>query len=140
MPPGSNDDPDRQQRFDREARAVAALSHPNICAVYDVGHDAGVAYLVMEFLDGETLAAAHRAGIVHRDLKPANVMLTKSGVKVLDFGLARMATGAAAPGLASGTMTAATPLTGVGMLLGTLPYMSPEQVEGLEADARSDIF
>ncbi len=170
---GSNDDPDRRQRFDREARAVAALSHPNICAVYDVGHDAGVAYLVMEFLDGETLAArlarnvgpggaaqglpvgetlaiasqlaaalaaAHKAGIVHRDLKPANVMLTKSGVKVLDFGLARVATGAAAPGLASGTMTAATPLTGVGMLLGTLPYMSPEQVEGLEADARSDIF
>ena len=173
LPEGSNEDADRRQRFDREARAVAALSHPNICAVYDVGHDAGVAYLVMEFLDGETLAAriarsvgsggaaqglpvgetlaiasqlagalaaAHKAGIVHRDLKPANVMLTKAGVKVLDFGLARMATGAAAPGLASGTMTAAGPLTGVGTLLGTLPYMSPEQVEGLEADARSDIF
>jgi eukaryotic-like serine/threonine-protein kinase len=173
LPAGSNEDPDRRQRFDREARAVAALSHPNICAVYDVGHDAGVAYLVMEFLDGETLAArmartlgpggasqglppgetlaiasqlagalaaAHKAGIVHRDLKPANVMLTKSGVKVLDFGLARMATGAAAPGLASGTMTAAAPLTGIGTLLGTLPYMSPEQVEGQEADARSDIF
>lgn len=173
LPPGGDDDPDRRQRFDREARAVAALSHANICAVYDVGHEAGVAYLVMEYLDGETLAArlarsvgaggsaqglpvgetltialqlagalaaAHKAGIIHRDLKPANVMLTKAGVKVLDFGLARLAGGAEPASLASGTMTAATPLTGVGTLLGTLPYMSPEQVEGLEADARSDIF
>ncbi|HET9369985.1 MAG TPA: protein kinase [Vicinamibacterales bacterium] len=189
-------DPDRRQRFEREARAVAAFSHPNVCAIFDVGHQEDVTYLVMEYLDGETLAArlergsvrtpsvsratpapegpssggagksvgaadvshalpvqetlriatalaealaaAHRAGIVHRDLKPGNIMLTRTGVKVLDFGLARM-TGRD-PGAGGATMTGMVPLTGVGMLLGTLPYMSPEQVEGKEVDARSDIF
>ena len=161
-----------QHRFDREARAIASLSHPNICAIFDVGQDAGLAYLVMEYLDGDTLAerlasvgrplpigetlgiaaqlahalaAAHKAGIVHRDLKPANIVLLRSGtthhggpqVKVLDFGLARLAGSTPDP---EPLMTRAAPLTAVGMLVGTVPYMSPEQVEGRIADARSDIF
>jgi serine/threonine protein kinase len=183
--------------FDREARAIAAFSHPNVCAIFDVGHDQGIAFLVMEYLEGETLAArlerggartpmttgpsastprpgsgsstetaassmtrralpiaetirvataladalaaAHRAGIVHRDLKPGNIMLTRAGVKVLDFGLARMVGRDGAPDGAAATMTVS-PLTGLGMLLGTMPYMSPEQLEGKDVDTRSDIF
>ena len=165
-------DPERRARFEREARAVAALSHPNVCALYDVGraegHEGPVEYLVMEKLEGETLAerlakgplptprllevgrqiaealgAAHRQGIVHRDLKPANVMLTPSGAKLLDFGLARQADpdGGASDGEGASLMeTASAPLTRAGMLLGTWPYLSPEQLTGGAADARSDIF
>jgi eukaryotic-like serine/threonine-protein kinase len=154
-------DSDRRARFEREARAVSKLNHPNICTLYDVGHDNGTDFLVVEFLDGESLAerltkgalpidqaltiaiqiagaldAAHRAGIVHRDLKPANVMLTKTGAKLLDFGIARMAHAAEAVAAPQITST----LTGDGALLGTVHYMAPEQLEGREADARSDIF
>jgi eukaryotic-like serine/threonine-protein kinase len=159
-------DPQMRQRFDREARAVAALSHPHICHLNDVGHDNGVDFLVMEYLEGETLAArlargrlplnevlhyaiqiaealveAHRHGIVHRDLKPGNVILTKTGVKLLDFGLAKLQPIAAGPAsLSTQGPTRETPLTGEGSILGTWPYMSPEQVEGKEADARTDLF
>ncbi len=160
-------DPSIRQRFDREARAVAALSHPHICHLNDVGHQDGVDFLVMEYLEGETLAArlarqrlpidevlryateiaealaeAHRHGIVHRDLKPSNVILTKAGVKLLDFGLAKLQPGVSGSG-GSGSTLAATrenPLTDEGSILGTWPYMAPEQLEGKEADARTDIF
>src|SRR5262245_52892084 len=162
-------DPERRGRFEREARAIAALSHPHICVVYDVGRDRDVDYLVMEHLEGETLAArlertkgplpleqvlrfageiadaldkAHRAGIVHRDLKPANIMLTKSGVKLLDFGLAKLRGGAAPIAMTTieGATTTGIPSTATGTILGTVHYMAPEQVEGREADARSDIW
>jgi Tol biopolymer transport system component len=169
LPGALSADPERRQRFEREARVIASLSHPQICALHDVGSattpgsDQPVEYLVMEYLDGETLArrlsrgalpldeviragseiaialeAAHRLRIVHRDLKPANVMLTRSGVKLLDFGLAK----AIAPEPDGGSvMTAiAEEVTAVGTVLGTLPYMSPEQVEGRDTDARSDMF
>jgi serine/threonine protein kinase len=153
-----------RDRFDREARTISQLSHPHICALYDVGHQDGIHFLVMEYLEGETLAdrlrngampladvlriaseiaaaldAAHRRGVVHRDLKPANVLLTKSGAKLLDFGLAK--TGAAFAAV-SGTMLATTPpnLTAQGTILGTFQYMAPEQIEGQDADARTDIF
>src|ERR1017187_6588348 len=156
-----------RQRFEREAKAISQLSHAHICALYDVGSHEGIEYLVMEYLEGETLAArlgrgalpleqmltfgieiadaldkAHRQGIVHRDLKPGNIMLTKSGVKLLDFGLAKaMAPAGAQSGLTS-FPTVATPqnLTQQGTILGTFQYMAPEQLEGSEADARSDIF
>ena len=156
-----------RQRFVREARAISQLSHPHICALYDVGDQDGADYLVMELLDGETLAerlkkgalaveqtvryggqiaaaldCAHRQGIAHRDLKPANVMLTKAGVKLLDFGLAKAfaplfpeAAVSAVP-----TAAAAPPLTGDGSIPGTVQYMAPEQLEGRPTDARSDIF
>jgi Tol biopolymer transport system component len=153
-----------RNRFDREARAISALDHPHICALYDVGRDGQVDFLVMQYLEGETLAhrlqkgalpldqalrnaieiadaldKAHRQGIVHRDLKPGNVMLTKSGVKLLDFGLAKLqATGAVVGMSVAATMTS--PLTAQGTILGTLQYMAPEQLEGRESDARSDIF
>jgi Tol biopolymer transport system component len=156
-----------RQRFEREAKAISQLSHPHICALYDVGSHEGTEYLVMELLEGETLAArlakgalsleqtlrfgveiadaldkAHRQGIVHRDLKPDNVMLTKSGVKLLDFGLAKvMAAGQPQSGLTSlPTMAGAPNLTQQGTILGTFQYMAPEQLEGGEADTRSDIF
>ncbi len=155
-----------RQRFEREARTISALSHPHICALYDVGNQDGVEYLVMEYLEGETLAdrlmkgalpleatlrygieiadaldRAHRQGIVHRDLKPGNVMLTKSGVKLLDFGLARLAPSPAEePGSSSALPTKTTPLTEQGTILGTVQYMAPEQLEGRQADARTDIF
>ncbi len=161
---------DLRQRFEREAKTISQISHPHICALYDVGREGDRDYLVMEFLEGETLAArldkgplpseqllrygveiadaldkAHRQGIVHRDLKPGNVMLTKSGVKLLDFGLAKFQT-AARDNLISGASVLATqaqpsrPLTEHGTILGTFQYMAPEQLEGGEADARSDIF
>jgi len=160
-------DPDRRNRLEREARAISSLSHPNICALFDVGNHEGVEYLVMEHLEGETLARrlqrgplpvdqllrvgveiaaalerAHRQGIVHRDLKPANVMLTKTGAKLLDFGIARQAPASAQPvqlTTPAGIPTH-TPLTGTGMLVGTIHYMAPEQLEGQTVDARSDVF
>jgi serine/threonine-protein kinase len=170
LPPELAADPDRRARFEREARAIAALSHPHICTIFDVGRDNGTDYLVMELLEGETLAErlgrakarplpvadvlryaieiadaldkAHRAGIVHRDLKPANVMITKSGAKLLDFGLAKLK-GPAVPMSMTAIEQATTtggPKTASGTILGTVHYMSPEQVEGREADARSDIW
>ena len=158
-------DPLFRERFDREARAISQLTHPHICTLYDVGEQQGTAYLVMEYLEGETLAdrlkkgalplddalknaiqiadaldKAHRAGIVHRDLKPGNVMLTKAGAKLLDFGLAK----ATAPAIAGAglSMVPTTPphLTAQGTILGTFQYMAPEQLEGQDADARTDIF
>ena len=160
---GLADTPEVRQRFEREARAVSSLSHPHICVLYDVGHQDGIEYLVMEYLEGETLAAriakgplttsellrfasqiadaldkAHRQGIVHRDLKSANVMLTKTGAKLLDFGLAKDEEILQGDPGASPTMSR--PLTVQGTILGTMQYMSPEQLEGKPADARSDIF
>ena len=161
------DDPGGRDRFEREARAVSRLTHPHICTLHDIGsaeiNGRDVRFLVMELLDGETLAdrlrrgalplgqaiqvaieilaaltAAHAVGIIHRDLKPANIMLTKSGVKLLDFGLARLP-----PAPAAGQATATggkDSLTAPGVLFGTMPYMAPEQVRGTEADARTDLF
>ena len=190
--------PGMRERFDREARAIALLSHPNICTLHDIGHHEGLAFLVMEYLEGETLAerlsrqkprssagshagptsaprtprpptsdaargavprapvpldetiriatqladaltAAHRSGIVHRDLKPGNIMLTRSGVKVLDFGLAKLKPSGDAGVNAPSTVTDL-PLTGEGVLVGTIPYMAPEQLEGRGIDHRTDIF
>ncbi|HKF44320.1 MAG TPA: protein kinase [Thermoanaerobaculia bacterium] len=156
--------PELRQRFEREARTISQLSHPHICALYDVGNQDGVEYLVMEYLEGETLAErlvkgalpldqalrfaieiadaldmAHRRGIVHRDLKPANVMLTRSSVKLLDFGLAKVIAPDPGPPLTS-LPTQASPVTHAGTILGTFQYMAPEQLEGCEADARTDIF
>lgn len=143
------------ERFGREARAIAAVNHPHVCSLYDVGPD----YLVMEYVEGESLNgpmppaqavalagqildaldAAHKQGIVHRDLKPGNILLTRSGVKVLDFGLAKITQASAVSG-AGVPETTTLSLTAEGSILGTLPYMAPEQVEGRDADARSDIF
>src|SRR5690349_975571 len=156
--------PDVRQRFEREAKTISQLSHPHVCALHDVGRDGDVDYLVMELLEGETLSdrlargalpleqtlrygaqiadaldKAHRQGIVHRDLKPGNVMLTKTGVKLLDFGLARSAPGASAAGSLTASPTQAN-LTEEGTILGTFQYMAPEQLEGRPADARTDIF
>jgi serine/threonine protein kinase len=158
--------PEAQQRFDREARTISSLSHPNICHLYDVGKQDGTHYLVMEYLEGETLAdrlrksplpldqmlkvgseicdgleAAHRNGVVHRDLKPGNIMLTKSGAKLMDFGLAKLVhADSPASTLTQTLATPHHPVTMEGMVVGTFQYMSPEQVEGREADARGDIF
>ena len=157
-------DPSLKERFEREARTISQLSHPNICHLYDVGSQNGTDYLVMEYLEGETLAQrlergplpleevlrygaqvadaldkAHQQGVVHRDLKPGNIILTKSGAKVLDFGLAKQAQ-KAAHSSALTAMTAGKPLTVEGTIVGTFQYMAPEQIEGTEADARSDIF
>ncbi|MBI3451084.1 MAG: serine/threonine-protein kinase [Acidobacteria bacterium] len=156
--------PEVRARFEREAKAISNLNHPNICTVFDIGTHDGVDYLVMELLEGESLAArlargplppnellpraleiadaldrAHRGGIVHRDLKPGNVMLTKAGAKLLDFGLAK-SIAAGAPTLLTAAPTMTSPLTAAGTLVGTFQYMAPEQLEGKEADARSDIF
>lgn len=161
---GIADTPEVRLRFEREARAVSSLNHPHICALYDVGHQDGIEYLVMEYIEGETLAAriargplptpdllryasqiadaldkAHRQGIVHRDLKPGNVMLAKSGAKLLDFGLAKGG-GILQGGDIASSPTVSQPLTTRGTIVGTMQYMSPEQLEGKEADARSDIF
>jgi serine/threonine protein kinase len=156
--------PQLRERFDREAKAISSLSHPHICSLYDVGHQDGIDFLVMEYLEGETLAhrlkkgplapdqalqyatqiadamdTAHRHGVIHRDLKPGNIMLTKAGAKLLDFGLAKMRATEPAAGMTA-LPTQTTPLTGEGAILGTLQYMAPEQLEGAEADARTDIF
>jgi serine/threonine-protein kinase len=175
LPAELSADPDRRTRFEREARAVAALSHPHICTLYDIGTHDGTTYLVMEHLAGETLAqrltrgplpvaqaldlaaqiadaldAAHKHGIIHRDLKPGNVMLTgggsgRSGVtsaKLLDFGLAKLVAHGERPALASGASAAtqSLPMTARGSIVGTLQYMAPEQLEGKEADARTDLW
>ena len=166
LPEALASDPTFRERFDREAKAIAALQHPHICTLYDVGQQDGIAYLVLEYLDGQTLAErltkgalpidqaltyaiqiadaldkAHRAGIVHRDLKPGNVMVTKGGVKLLDFGLAKTRVGGA--GLAARTLVRCPREQGLtvhGTILGTFQYMAPEQLEGHDADARTDIF
>ena len=160
-------DPQRRERFEREAKAVSSLNHPHICTLHDVGEQDGTHYLVMELVEGDTLAArlekgrlpldqalayaiqiadaldkAHRQGIVHRDLKPGNIMLTKSGVKLLDFGLAKLAgdAGPASTFSQMATVDASKPLTAEGSIIGTLQYMAPEQLEGSDTDARTDIF
>src|SRR6266849_1235918 len=162
-------------RMEREARAISSLNHPHICHLYDIGSQDGTDYLVMEFLEGETLAerlrkgamplneilkigisiaealaVAHRQGIVHRDLKPGNIMLTPGGAKLMDFGLAKplglqttVASGTVPSFTAVATLSGPSPLsplTTAGSIIGTIQYMSPEQIEGKEADARSDIF
>lgn len=168
LPAELSADTERRQRLEREARIISSINHPHICALYDIGHQEGIDYLVLEYLEGESLAdrlvrgpmpveqmlrygsqiadaldKLHRQGVTHRDLKPANIMLTQSGVKLLDFGLAK-ARPQPAVHLQAGQSTAAATqgldLTVEGSLLGTLHYMAPEQVEGKEADARSDIF
>src|SRR5687768_11817315 len=156
--------PDVRQRFEREAKTISQLSHPHICALHDVGREGETEYLVMEYLEGETLAdrllkgplpleqtlrygvqiadaldKAHRQGIVHRDLKPGNVMLTKSGVKLLDFGLAKAVASASQQSSLTALPTQVG-LTKEGTILGTFQYMAPEQLEGKTADARTDIF
>jgi eukaryotic-like serine/threonine-protein kinase len=171
LPSHLSENPDLRARFEREAKAISGLQHPNICVLYDIGRQDGIDFLVMEYLDGETLAArlarkpmipdeaerigievadaldkAHRSGIIHRDLKPGNVMLTKSGAKLMDFGLAKQAfaagsqSGTPAFSAAATLPTMASPITVAGTIVGTVQYMSPEQIQGKEADARSDIF
>jgi serine/threonine protein kinase len=162
LPAPVSDRPEVKQRFEREAQAIAALNHPNICVLHDIGHQDGVDYLVMEHLEGETLAdrlnrgplaleqalrvgieigdaldKAHRSGVLHRDVKPGNIMLTRSGAKLLDFGLAKLKSAGQAALPLSELPTA---LTAEGSLLGTLQYMAPEQLDGAEADARTDVF
>src|SRR5215470_13701351 len=167
--------PELRQRMEREARAISSLNHPHICQLYDIGSHDGNDFLVMEFLEGETLAerlgkgamalnealkigiaiaealaVAHRQGIVHRDLKPGNIMFTPAGAKLMDFGLAKplaapTGTASAAPPSFTAAATLSgpsplSPLTSAGTIVGTIQYMSPEQIEGKEADARSDIF
>jgi eukaryotic-like serine/threonine-protein kinase len=176
LPSHLSDNVELRQRFDREAKAISALQHPHICTLHDIGSQDGVDFLVMEYLEGQTLAArlekgalpvdqvlkigteiaealekAHRQGIIHRDLKPANIMLTKSGAKLMDFGLAKpeltIPTGSKTPisssmptmNLASLT-SAASPLTQKGSIVGTFQYLAPEVLQGTEADARSDLF
>src|SRR5882757_396680 len=165
LPANLSSDPSLRQRLEREAKAVSKLSHPHICTLHDIGHQDGVDFLVMELVDGETLeqrllkgplppdqvlriaaqvadalAKAHKMGFVHRDLKPANVMLTKTGAKLMDFGLAKQSVLAPlAAALTEMTMQQAK-LTSEGMLVGTFQYMAPEQLEGKEIDSRADIF
>src|SRR5450755_4634826 len=176
LPSHLSSNPEAKQRFDREARTISSLSHPNVCQLYDVGSQDGTSFLVMEYLEGETLAdrlrkgplpldqvlkcgieicegleKAHKSGVIHRDLKPGNIMLTKGGAKLMDFGLAKTLSAPSAPSgsgaapsfTAAATLSGAspfTPLTTAGSIVGTIQYMSPEQIEGKEADARSDIF
>src|SRR6516164_3482730 len=169
LPSHLSDDVEARSRFDREARAISSLNHPNICHLYDVGAQEGTSYLVMEYLEGETLAdrlrrgsvpleqfleiaieicegleKAHRSGVIHRDLKPGNIMLTKTGAKLMDFGLAHALSTPTmqASGLTVtlSTPAASQPLTAHGTVVGTFQYMSPEQLDGQDADMRSDIF
>jgi Tol biopolymer transport system component len=163
LPAQFSADPVRKQRFEREAKTISSLNHPHICTLHDIGHQDGMDYLVMECVEGETLARrlekgplpldqvlkygaqiadaldkAHRSSVVHRDLKPGNIMLTATGAKLLDFGLAKPAVALAS----AATLTAvqAAPVTEEGTIVGTFQYMSPEQVQGKEVDGRSDIF
>jgi eukaryotic-like serine/threonine-protein kinase len=159
------DNPELRERFEREARTIGSLNHPHICVLHDIGHQDGIDYLVMEYLEGETLAErlkkgalpleqvlryaieiadaldkAHRKGVTHRDLKPGNIMLTKSGAKLLDFGLAKLRQDTVPATPFSQLPTAKDAVTARGTILGTLQYMAPEQVEGGEVDGRTDIF
>src|ERR1700740_512928 len=164
LPAQLSSDPVHKQRFEREAKTISSLNHPHICVLHDIGHQDGIDYLVMECVEGETLAKrlekgalpleqllklgahiadaldkAHRSGVVHRDLKPGNIMLTPTGAKLLDFGLAKPV----APPASLATLTATkqeSPVTEQGTIVGTFQYMSPEQIEGKELDGRSDIF
>jgi serine/threonine protein kinase/Tol biopolymer transport system component len=168
LPEDLSQDPARRERFEREARAISRLNHPHICTLHDVGHHDGIDFLVMEHIEGETLSErlkkgalpleqaldygiqiadaldkAHRQGVVHRDLKPGNIMLTKSGVKLLDFGLAKFQRDGGAFSEGSGESeeeTAHKPLTAEGAIAGTLQYMAPEQLEANEVDSRTDLF
>src|SRR5437870_5576503 len=165
LPAEMSSSPERLARFEREARAVAGLNHPNIVTLFSVEDDGDVRFLTMELVEGQSLdhvlapgglpiarvielgigladalAAAHEKGVVHRDLKPADVVLTKDGrVKVLDFGLAKLAAPDSNPELAQAA-TITSPLSGEGQALGTVPYMAPEQVRGESVDARTDLF
>jgi Tol biopolymer transport system component len=157
--------PEVRARFEREARTISQLNHPHICTLHDIGHHEGLDYLVMELVEGENLARrlekgplpvtevlalgtqiadaldkAHRAGVVHRDLKPGNIMLTPSGVKLMDFGLARASLLTPAAGALTESPTMSRPLTAEGTIVGTFQYMAPEQLEGKEADVRADIW
>jgi eukaryotic-like serine/threonine-protein kinase len=165
LPEHLSRNPEVRARFEREARAISQLSHSNICSLHDIGQQDNIDYLVMEYLEGETLAAhlakgplptadmlrcgieianaldcAHRSGFVHRDLKPGNIMLTKSGTKLMDFGLARAVAPPSAAGALTESPTATGPLTAKGTIVGTFQYMAPEQLEGKEADARADLW
>ncbi len=162
LPDDLADDAERRQRFEREARTISHLNHPHICTLHDIGEAEGVCFLVMELLEGETLAerlghglmplaevlrcgeeiasglaAAHHQGVVHRDLKPGNVILTRAGAKLLDFGLAKPSS---ADSASDSSATRVGPLTSEGMVLGTVQYMAPEQLEGRVADERADLF
>src|SRR6266849_1849821 len=164
LPAHLSADPVRKQRFEREAKTISSLNHPHICVLHDIGHQDGIDYLVMECVEGETLAKrlekgsvpvdqvlkfgaqiadaldkAHRSGVVHRDLKPGNIMLTKTGAKLLDFGLAKPSL-APTSAVTITNAAASSPVTEQGTIVGTFQYMSPEQVEGKELDGRSDIF
>jgi Tol biopolymer transport system component len=165
LPEQLSSDPVRKQRFEREAKTIASLNHPHICVLHDVGSQDGISYLVMECIEGQTLAKllekgslpleqvikygmqiadaldkAHRSEVVHRDLKPGNIMLTSTGAKLLDFGLARPTMPSASLATLTATTPRQSPLTQEGTIVGTFQYMSPEQVEGKELDSRSDIF
>lgn len=176
LPSHLSSNPDLRTRFEREARAISGLQHPNICVLHDIGCQDGIDFLVMEYLEGETLSTrlarkplscdeamkisieiadalekAHRSGIVHRDLKPGNVMLTKAGAKLMDFGLAKLSALAGGPSGSSASLSsmatmaanlanAQSPVTVAGTMIGTIQYMSPEQIQSKEADTRSDIF
>ncbi len=165
LPSHLSSSPELRQRFEREAKTISQLSHPHICALYDVGREGETEYLVMEYLEGETLAErlakgalsleqtyrfgvqiadaldkAHRQGIVHRDLKPGNVMLTQSGVKLLDFGLAKAFAASSPAESVTSAATIVKDLTQESLIVGTIAYMAPEQLQGRQADARSDIF
>ena len=165
LPAHVADDPDLRQRFEREAKTISSLNHPHICTLYDIGQEGDTDFLVMEYLEGETLAErltkgplpteevlryateiadaldkAHRQGIVHRDLKPGNIMLTSAGTKLLDFGLAKLKPATEGGAGLTAVPTQSAGLTVQGTILGTLQYMAPEQLDGKEADARSDLF
>src|SRR5258706_15385219 len=166
LPTHLADRSDLRERFEREARTIASLNHPHICTLHDIGQQDSIDYLVMEYLEGETLAQrlvkgslpleqvlqyaieiadaldkAHHKGVTHRDLKPGNIMLTKTGTKLLDFGLVKLKQEAAPANVPLSELpTAKDQLTAQGTIIGTLQYMAPEQLEGKEVDARTDIF
>ena len=165
LPSQFSADAARKLRFEREAKTISQLNHPHICTLYDVGSHDGIQYLVMECVEGETLAKrlekgalsleqvlrygvqiadaldkAHRAGIVHRDLKPGNIMVTSAGAKLLDFGLAKPCAREASLATLTTMTPQSSPVTREGTIIGTFHYMSPEQVEGKDTDGRSDIF